>query len=258
MTVGLVSCPAEKTNFPLVHSCAGAAAWPRHWFVLHEEKKQKQIRFFQWRTSLWHQLKVLAHLMWNGWGREQTGEYKGREQIHDTHICKAAWILQGQWKFAAVWVSAVVREIFVLGVFQAWVEDTVPALRNLYLGIKFSFHTMAGTKSCDCWVPWRGLCVRSWWKNRMGQSWGHLSALGQIPGNGWIHTSFPPGLGRGVCFGDEDWMFTVYWSLEWLPEGKIWKKMAPGLQFVIFKSSSWSNHLLFNKRAFHHMVKLFF
>lgn len=42
-----------------------------------------------------------------------------------------------------------VREIFVAGFFQAWVEGTVAALKNLYLGIKFSVHTMAGTKSCD-------------------------------------------------------------------------------------------------------------
>lgn len=34
--------------------------------------------------------------------------------------------------------------------------------------------------------------------------------------------------------------------------------MAPGLQFVIVKSGSWSNQELFRKRAFHHMAKMLF
>lgn len=36
------------------------------------------------------------------------------------------------------------------------------------------------------------------------------------------------------------------------------RKLAPGLQFVIFRLDFWSNHLLFIKRAFYYMLKLFF
>lgn len=211
MTVGLVSCPAEKTNFHLVHSCAGAAAWPRHCFVLHNEKKQKQNRFFQWRISLWHHHPGVGSpsVGWLGEGANRSVKGGSRSTLptfaKQLEFCRATGNLQLfewlQWN----------KEIFVLGVFQAWIEDTVPALKNLYLGIKFSFHTIAGHK--ELWpfaVCPTCLCVRSWWKCRMGQCWGHLPALGRSQGKAELTHPSLHGL-EGVL---RRWRLNVYCLLE--------------------------------------------
>lgn len=83
----------------------------------------------------------------------------------------------------------------------------------------------------------------------------HLPALLQSQGMAELTHPSHQGL-EGVCVSETKIECLLFITAR--GQDIPWRKMAPGLQFVIFKSGSWSNHLLFNKRALHHMAKLFF
>lgn len=111
-----------------------------------------------------------------------------------------------------------------------------------------------------CWVScvcWRVVCVRSRSKCRMRLHWCCLPAPLQ-----WMVEFTHP---FHQCL---EGVYVLGLKTKWLLEPRMAargqgiplesRKLAPVLQFVVFKSDSWSNHLLFVKRTFYHMVKLFF
>lgn len=199
-------------------------------------------------------------------GREQRDEYrdKGREQIYVSNTCKEAWILQGPWKMVVIWIGAMGQRSSCPGRFSNPHREDSPSPKNFITRNKMIVSHSGSVRRAvpTCWVLRvcrRAVCVRSWLEYRMRQRWCCPPAL-LVDLREWLKSHF---LSISV------WKECIFWGWR-LTVLELWlaargqglplesRKLAPGLQFVIFKSGSWWNHLLFIERAFYHMVKLFF
>lgn len=170
-------------------------------------------------------------------------------------------------RFAAIWIGAMGQRAFCSGHFSNLDREDCPSPKRFVTQNKIILSHNASVKRAvtTCWVPriwWRVVCVRSWLKYKMRQHWCCLPAL-LVDLSEWLnlHILSISAWKECIFWG---WRLNVYCLLEpWMAAGGQgipleFRKLAPGLQFVIFKSDSWSNHLLFIKRAFYHVVKLFF